>query len=222
VTSGEAAASAPSLEHLVSVPPGGLSLPVASLLFLRHGRTAHNARRLVQGHLDVPLDDVGREQARAAAMQLVAAGVVRRIVASDLTRAADTAHAVAVATGAPLTLEPALRERDFGEFADGPVQPDFWLRDVEGIEPMDTFVARVAAALRHHVRDTGCLVVAHGGVLRVLGHLLAASLPLAALANARPLWLTTGPWGWTIRDLAVPEHRGTPDSHAVPGELPND
>ncbi len=210
----------PSTEasHAVSLQPGRLALPVASFFFLRHGRTAHNEKRLVQGHKDVPLDEVGREQARAAAAQLAVTDAVRYIVASDLARAADTARAVVEATSAPLVLEPGLRERDFGPFVDGPVHPDFWHRQVDGIEAMDDFVARIGAALRRHVSVTGCLVVAHGGVLRALGHLLAAPVPTGAFANAKPLYLEAGPFGWTVHDLTVPEQRSTLDPNAPIGD----
>ena len=44
-----------------------------SLLFVRHGRTAANARGLLLGREDPPLDDTGREQAEALA-ESVASG----------------------------------------------------------------------------------------------------------------------------------------------------
>ncbi|HMC69908.1 MAG TPA: histidine phosphatase family protein, partial [Mycobacteriales bacterium] len=35
------------------------------LVIVRHGRTGHNAARVIQGQLDVELDEVGRAQADA-------------------------------------------------------------------------------------------------------------------------------------------------------------
>ena len=40
------------------------------LLVVRHGRTGYNASRIIQGQLDVELDEVGREQAAAVAHRL--------------------------------------------------------------------------------------------------------------------------------------------------------
>lgn len=46
-----------------------------SLLVARHGQTAWNALGRLQGHTDIPLDEVGRGQARALADALADAGV---------------------------------------------------------------------------------------------------------------------------------------------------
>ena len=37
------------------------------LILVRHGRTAANAKALLQGRVDHPLDDVGQDQARRVA-----------------------------------------------------------------------------------------------------------------------------------------------------------
>ena len=73
---------------------------------LRHGQTTWNARGIIQGQADAPLDDVGRAQARALAEFLVgdglSAGRTRGfprpglpVVTSDLSRAVDTARVLA-------------------------------------------------------------------------------------------------------------------------------
>ncbi len=87
------------------------------LIMLRHGQTSYNATGRIQGQLDTQLSDVGREQARTAAQYLAEAEPrITKIVSSDLTRAADTARALAEATGAELSFDKRLRETNLGEW----------------------------------------------------------------------------------------------------------
>lgn len=77
------------------------------LIVLRHGQTVSNLKGIWQGHLDHELTDLGREQAAAAA-RAIAALRPSRIISSDLSRAHDTARAVAAASG---DLDVAVDER---------------------------------------------------------------------------------------------------------------
>ncbi len=200
----------PSL--FAEVPAASLDLPVEAFLFLRHGRTAHNAQRLVQGFLDVPLDDVGRDEARAAAAHLAANGAPTRIVASDLARAWETAGFVAAATGTPVEPEPGLRERDFGPLGGTAIVPGLWSSVAPGVETIEHFAERIAAAVRRHVIGPDCLLVAHGGVLRVLAHLLGAPIAIDHLANALPLRLERNGAGWQVVALATAPASATYDT----------
>jgi broad specificity phosphatase PhoE len=83
-----------------------------AILLVRHGETAGNANRIVQMP-DIPLSERGLEQADRLGARLADAGI-GRILASDYTRAQMTAEAVRDTTGAPLELDPLLRERHFG------------------------------------------------------------------------------------------------------------
>jgi len=79
------------------------------LLLLRHGRTAWNAARRVQGQLEAELDDTGHRQAAAAA------GAVARLSpatlwSSDSVRARQTAAYVAKETGLDPSYDARLRE----------------------------------------------------------------------------------------------------------------
>ena len=60
------------------------------LILVRHGRTEANAGGLLQGRLDLPLDDLGRAQAAAAGKALTGAS---RVVSSPLLRTRQTAEA---------------------------------------------------------------------------------------------------------------------------------
>jgi ribonuclease H / adenosylcobalamin/alpha-ribazole phosphatase len=86
--------------------------PTVTLL-LRHGQTPLSVQKRYAGKSDVPLTDVGVQQAAAAAKRLAPAGI-HTIVTSPLLRAARTAEQVAAVTDAPVVTEEGFREADFG------------------------------------------------------------------------------------------------------------
>src|SRR5690554_4541496 len=130
-------------------------LAVSSFLFLRHGRTSANHLGIIQGQKDVPLDEVGRAQARAAAERLRRAGIrPRRIIASDLSRAAETARIVA--SGLAMKVEaydPGLRERHFGELQGSKARHLLWHSDPPGAESIEDFVKRCGGSLQRHLSE---------------------------------------------------------------------
>jgi broad specificity phosphatase PhoE len=99
------------------------------LILIRHGETEHNRGRLTLGRFDAPLNERGRAQAQAVAASFLRAPDA--IYTSPLRRAADTAEAIASATGARVTIEPDLVEMDVGEMEHLPLgelrerYPDF-------------------------------------------------------------------------------------------------
>ncbi len=68
------------------------------------------------GHLPVPLNETGVAQCRAAVSFLAAMGI-RRLVASPLIRARESADIVAAGLGLPVETDPGLCEVDFGSWA---------------------------------------------------------------------------------------------------------
>lgn len=147
-----------------------------SIVLIRHGETDLNATRVLQWP-DTPLGERGRAQARALGARF-AAKRPAAIVSSDMTRARQTAEAIAVATGLPVAESPLLRERDFGalrgrRFDDLGYDPIHDERAPPEGESMATFRARVAQALEwvRQVRSQAggdLLVVTHGLVIRVI------------------------------------------------------
>lgn len=169
-----------------------------TLIFVRHGESTGNVRRIAQGWLDVPLTDLGRRQAAAAAERL-AAEPVAALYSSDLGRATETAVPIGVAHGLTAEPRPALREQRFGE-AQGLNWTEIverWGADVRvgagsipGEETGDAFSERVAVefewlAARH--RDGVAVCVAHGGTVRaVVAHVLGlprGTVPPVHVAN---------------------------------------
>ncbi len=153
------------------------------LLLARHGRTEWNATRRFQGQADVPLDDVGREQAHALAAGL-AGEQIDALVSSDLLRARETAEIVAADRGLDIVFDERLREIDVGTWS-GRMLADIRGEDpglggrIErgedpprgGAETLAELRARVAAALADalpRAPDGTLLIVAHGGVVRTI------------------------------------------------------
>ncbi len=100
------------------------------LYLVRHGRTAANASGLLQGRIDLDLDDVGRAQAAATAARL--APVVERgteVFSSPLARARQTA--AIVAPDAEVVIDDRWIELDYGDLDGTPlveVPGDLWVK----------------------------------------------------------------------------------------------
>lgn len=86
------------------------------LIVWRHGRTTWNLQDKIQGQADIPLDEVGVDQARAAAARLASLAPAR-LFSSDLQRAAATAGELAALTGLKVEYDEALREIDVDDWA---------------------------------------------------------------------------------------------------------
>lgn len=90
----------------------GENVPMGmTVYFLRHGQTAWNAEKRMQGQTNVPLNDVGRRQARGAAACLPAIGLC---LTSPLQRARETARLALGGEGTPVMDEPLLIEQGYG------------------------------------------------------------------------------------------------------------
>jgi probable phosphoglycerate mutase len=197
------------------------------LCLVRHGETAWNAERRIQGQLDVPLSAVGHAQARAVANSLVQEPF-EAVYSSDLSRALHTAEAAAHLLGLPVRHDIGLRERHYGvlqtltygEFERR--HPDAYARFQSreedfalpgGGESLRRFAARVTHCVDEIVAahpGEQVLIVAHGGVLDIL-HRRASGQPLSAprdfeIPNAALNWLEVDRGEWTLVSWAERGH----------------
>ena len=163
-------------------------LQVSSFFFVRHGVTEQNFRGLrCGGDVDVPLTDIGCDQAYLLAKQIQKMSVdIGVIVASDLIRARQTALIMSgVLGGLPIEADRLLNERRLGAWNNQPIadtEADL-ARNVTppGGESEAEFAARVAGAvenLRPRLARRP-LVVSSKGVGRILNNLLGGDGRLA-------------------------------------------
>jgi broad specificity phosphatase PhoE len=153
------------------------------VVLVRHGRTAWNHTRRVQGQQDSELDDVGRAQAEAVAPVLAALDPVL-LWSSDLARARDTALTIGKAAGLDPSYDVRLREFSLGE-REGLTHDEYRAADPEEFELFRRGYydsapgAEQTSAVRERMREvvgelldalapgqTG-IAVSHGGAIRV-------------------------------------------------------
>ncbi|MDR3201334.1 MAG: histidine phosphatase family protein [Spirochaetales bacterium] len=161
---------------------------------LRHGKSEGNKKDIVQGRIDYPLSDEGREQAQKTGAWLAGRGIISACC-SPLARASETAAIAAAEAGLPPPLPLAeLRELDTGVYTGLTLEdarekyPDMWPRfqalSWEGVEKAESVAAlreRAAAAwnaLIHEAEEAarlpetpkrfGILAVSHAGFLQWL------------------------------------------------------
>jgi broad specificity phosphatase PhoE len=159
---------------------------VLDVYLARHGQTAWNLEKRLQGATDNALNDTGKAQARQLGEKLKGVSF-SAVYASSLARARETAT-LAVPDVAPTPL-PALAERSFGKFEgmfedgrDGALAEEFKRRasdpddGLDGGESLNSQARRVATAveqIRHKQTQGSVLVVSHGGVTPlIMAHLL--------------------------------------------------
>ncbi len=184
--------------------------PVKMVIW-RHGQTDWNIQGRFQGHTDIPLNATGEYQVRHAAQNLLSLRPTQ-IISSDLTRAKQTALALASLTELPVKTFPALRETNGGDWEgktdlenkseDG----ENWARWINGEdikagsigESRSDVVYRVRKLLdgvienlqKSETNEPAVLVVVtHGGTARaIIGSYLELPVPLwsiyGGLANA--------------------------------------
>ena len=85
------------------------------LYISRHGQTPWNVEDLICGRTDVPLTEVGQQQALRLAESALDKGI-DVILCSPMLRARQTAQAVSDAIGVPIQIDERLIEMDFGTF----------------------------------------------------------------------------------------------------------
>jgi probable phosphoglycerate mutase len=174
----------------------------ARICVVRHGETDWNISGILQGWLDVPLNERGRDQAREMAGAFAGWGFAR-VYSSPLRRSLENAAIVAERLRLPSPIPHAgLKERNFGDIQGVPkaevadLNPLLYQQILkrnpaasfaEG-EEMDEFATRVLAAVMEiGARHGGerVLIVTHGWTMDVLTREVSG-LPRSAILRHKP------------------------------------
>jgi broad specificity phosphatase PhoE len=185
------------------------------LMLLRHGQTQLSVDKRFSGTGDPVLTEVGLAQAAAAASHL-ARSKATAVISSPLSRAHQTATAVAAALGLEVEVEEGFRETDFGDWEGysfgeirkkWPQELNAWLADSAVAPPFgesfDETTTRVRQArdrvLAHHGGER-VIIVSHVSPIKTLVRLALEAphqamyrmhLDLACLSEVQ--WFSDGP-----------------------------
>lgn len=158
-----------------------------TLYLIRHGQTDWNFQRKMQGHTNIPLNELGRNQARSI-QHFFTNNPVDKVFSSDLDRAFQTAE-IATQSSSIIKLE-SLREVNLGAI-EGSTEPEIlskygteaWQKWISlephaefaypGGEPHTESRTRILESLQHLFTAhefKKAAVCTHGLLIRRLGH----------------------------------------------------
>lgn len=196
---------------------------------IRHGETSWNAEQRLQGWRDIPLNEIGAQQARSVhgflqknPLQLDA------IICSDLQRAIQTAEIAFEQYPLPIIQDPTLRERNYGIYEGHPWRellhlpdqppPAINLRnpdlDIPEGENLRVFNERIITNFNRIAAERPSqrlAIVAHGGVIdMVWRHIQQFSIDTPSqyrILNASVNHFSICPHnGWRTEAWAQTEH----------------
>lgn len=146
----------------------------------RHGQTDLNAKKLMQGRSNIPLNEVGRSQARAA-HDKIADVKFDAVYSSPLDRAIETAEIISGVSRSQIIIDERIIETDFGKYEQKPYATMglpmnlYWMlpevfpapKTVESTEEMIERVRSFFEDLK--MKDyENVLIACHGGIIRVI------------------------------------------------------
>ncbi len=163
---------------------------------VRHGETDHNKTHRCMGQrIDAPLNNKGLSQARQLTEEL-SNEKVDLILVSPMKRARETAGLLSGTLGAPVEIEDALKERDYGDLSgntwaeiaeimhtteelarnlDHEQKYDYRPYGGESVGDVKERLNALLNKLRDEYPQTKLLLVTHGGIIRLMHHLYTES-----------------------------------------------
>ena len=170
---------------------------------VRHGETEWNTKKIIQGHKDSPLTELGVNQAKELAKQFKKIKF-DLVFSSDLLRAKKTAEIIAAEHNLAVETTKLLRERAFGHLEGQPIMAlkafeevieklsgdkFYTYKSSPDIESNGEIVERIITFLREAaIAHAGkkILVITHGGIIRTF------LVKLGVLAYRDAVWIGNG------------------------------
>jgi broad specificity phosphatase PhoE len=158
---------------------------LTTFYIVRHGQTDWNAKKIIQGQIDIPLNETGESQAKEVAKTFKDI-TFDLVISSDLLRAKRTAEILTLEHNLAIETTKELRERAFGEMEGKPSNVFFAYRDLlealsheerhhkkpyENFESDHEVTTRTITFLRETAvanPEKTILVATHGGILRMI------------------------------------------------------
>ncbi len=189
-------------------------LPQIPFIFIRHGQTDWNAAKRWQGRINIPLNEVGLQQARNAAHKLRGSGI-QRLVTSPLVRAHRTAEIIAQELAIPMDIDQRLMERNYGAFEgqnweevrrrhsipDGQPHEHILPPDAEQIETVRQRVIEAIAFWLLSYRNQPIGFVSHGGCFGAIRAKLCPDTTYSSAGHAEPYRFQPTETAWTCDTL---------------------
>ncbi|HOZ54278.1 MAG TPA: histidine phosphatase family protein [Bacilli bacterium] len=148
------------------------------LYVIRHGETEWNYLKVMQGSVDIPLNEQGKKQAKKL-QKLLNNRHFDLIISSPLLRAKETAEIVNKKFKKRIIIDDRLAERNYGEF-EGVKKADFdyfgfWDYNLdnryERAENIKSFYNRVVSfieELKNKYSEKTILLSTHGGICKII------------------------------------------------------
>jgi alpha-ribazole phosphatase len=170
---------------------GGGRVIYSDLILVRHARVAGCYRGICYGRSDVPLGPDGIEESARLA-EIMSGWPIRHLITSGAARTRALTERIAGHTGLPMTIEPALLERDFGRWEmrswdaiyeevgdalSGLIHEPETFRPPGG-ETTGELRDRVLSWHERRPRSGLTVVVAHGGPIAAIRGTLAGKAPV--------------------------------------------
>ena len=170
-------------------------------VIVRHGLSIYNKERKFTGQSDIPLDEIGFEQAKNTAEYILNNYKIDKVYSSDLIRAVETARPIAEALNLPIITDSELREINAGCWQDMYIEDikkeyydDFykWATDVgnarcgdgESSAELNVRAKRVFEKLALENEGKTVLVATHGGLIRAI-RCVWLNIPLDEMKNVK-------------------------------------
>ena len=145
------------------------------IYIVRHGQTDWNLVPRIQGQLDIPLNETGKNEALECAKQ-VASIKIDKIISSDLSRAKETANIINKFLSVPISCDARLREAVFGDLQGifvKDISEETWQsfnqdRHKFHAESFADVYERVKSFFNEVDATENILIVTHAGVVKII------------------------------------------------------